>query len=80
MIIITSELVLATKSNVVEKERALILRPLGAQGPKIAFDISSREQYVKFDEALGKLEPTERKTVAGILKAANSVGVNQVDS
>jgi hypothetical protein len=62
-----------------ENSRELILRPLGPQGPKVGIQISEAGDMMALDFAMGELTPQERKTVKGILTAAQRAGLDVVD-
>jgi len=62
-----------------ENPRELILRPLGPQGPKVGIKISEAGDMIALDLAMGELTPEERKTVKGILSAAQRAGLDVID-
>jgi hypothetical protein len=63
----------------VENEKLLIVRPLGPQGPKVGIKISEVGDFIALDVALGELTEKQRKTVTGVLSAAERAGLEVVD-
>lgn len=66
-------------TNVEGEARLLVMRPLGSQGPKVGIELSCREDFVRFDEEMGKLSENERKTQKGIKQAAREAKLPIVD-
>ncbi|MFZ5932892.1 MAG: hypothetical protein ACOYT7_02345 [Patescibacteria group bacterium] len=61
------------------ERQLLIIRPLGAQGPKIGIKISEIGDIIAFDLALGELTDKQKETVTGVLSAADRAGLEVVD-
>jgi len=68
-----------TAEQVHKESRLLILRPLGAQGPRVGLQITSREDMEKLDQAFGSLSLAEKKTAEGARRAAREAGIGIVD-
>lgn len=58
--------------------RLLIIEPLGPQGPRIGVELTSKKDYQRFDEEMGKLDGGRRKTPEGIAEAIKNAHLNQV--
>lgn len=61
------------------ESKVLYLKPLGVQGPNIGIQISSRNDYIKLDEAYGKLTVDQKLTIEGVMKAVKESELKIVD-
>ncbi len=55
------------------------MEPLGPQGPKVGIELTSREDYIRFDDAMGTLPEPVRKTREGVLTAVKRAGLRVID-
>lgn len=60
--------------------KLIIVEPDGPQGQRVGVEIRNKTQFKAFDEAIGKLPKSKRKTVEGLTKAAHEVGVRVVEN
>ena len=61
-----------------KEQRLLIIEPLGPQGPRIGVELSSKEDYQRLDEEMGKLDVGKRKTPEGIAEAIKNARLRQI--
>lgn len=63
----------------IEREEEIIFRPLGPQGPYVGIELNEVGDIIALDMAMGELTPGERKTIKGIVSAAQRAGLNVID-
>jgi hypothetical protein len=61
------------------EKKLLIIRPQGAQGPRIGLAIGSQEDMKRLDEEMGKLNSSQRQKVNNIKGAAVKADIPIVD-
>lgn len=67
------------KTMITENQKKLmIIEPIGPQGPKIGFQVSSLEDVEKFDTLVGKLPIELRKNLDSLRNIANEAGLREV--
>ena len=59
--------------------KLLIIRPQGAQGPRVGLSIGSRDDMERLDEEMGKLNSSQRQKVNNIKGAAVKADIPIVD-
>lgn len=64
----------------IEKEKLVILRPLGVQGPKIGIRLTSEEDAQKLDEAMDKLHKEGNYTTEAVLETLKEIKLPVIDS
>ncbi len=70
---------MALNEIAVGQEQILIIRPDGPQGARLGLQITSAEEFKKFDEAIGELPEAERQKIQNIRAIAEALNIAIVD-
>lgn len=68
-------MVLPDTETVSGQLKMVIIEPLGPQGPKLGLGFSSKEQFQKFDEVVGLVNPDRRRDLQTLRDIAHELGI-----